>query len=406
MELVLSRGAGGGFDRDLVEDLVYSTLTELMTDSLLRPGEGVPNKGGFISQSDISFKRGAGGRLESATVMITPIKRRGEHVGDKSKKPIVIAAHRGGALRTAELLDILSMVAPCAPGTEATTPAIRFPVSRIEGLNRREAKAMANLTMAKMMEWYHKKCAASGRVPNHDQVKPHSFRIAGATLLFTAGVTVDEIKTMGRWASGVYRIYCRLSKERLLDLSKRMSNASSAQFLNGTGGFMELLEVKPVEVEAPPSGPDDDRQPDTTEEVEAETGDEADEREAELADDDSDLDDEVGDGDDSDGSDTESAVMCDCGPLLTDGQVSVGAAVAVPFSLDGRQVHFEGSISSMASSSKVYVGFPGERPWLAARDRLFEVVALSARGKRCDHDATVAARGSTLGGNDDDDMAV
>ena len=96
--------------------------------------------------------------------MITPIKRRGKHVGDKSKKPIVIAAHRGGALRTAELLDILNMVAPCAPGTEATTPAIRFPVSRIEGLNRREARSMANLTMAKAMKWYHKKCVASGRV--------------------------------------------------------------------------------------------------------------------------------------------------------------------------------------------------------------------------------------------------
>ena len=70
------------------------------------------------------------------------------------------------------------------------------------------------------MKWYHKKCAASGRAPNHDQVKPHSFRIAGATLLFSAGVTADEIKTMGRWASGVYIIYCRLSKERLLGLSK------------------------------------------------------------------------------------------------------------------------------------------------------------------------------------------
>ena len=138
---------------------------------------------------------------------------------------------------------------------------------------------MANLTIAKAMKWHHKKCAASGRVPNHDQVKPHSIRIAGATLLFSAGVTADEIKTMGRWASGVYRIYCRLSKERLLDLSKRMSNASSTQFLNGTDGFMELLEVEPVEAEVPPSGTDDDRH--ATEEVEAETGDEADEREAE-----------------------------------------------------------------------------------------------------------------------------
>ena len=402
IELAFSRGAGGGFDRGLVEDLVFSTLTELMTDGLLRPGEGVPKKG-FISQSDISFKRGACGKLESATVMITPIKRRGKHVGDKSKKPVVVAAHRGGALRTAELLDILNMVAPCAPGAEATTPAIRFPVSRIEGLNHREAKALTNLTMAKVMKWYHRKCAASGRVPNHDQVKPHSFRIAGATLLFTAGVTADEIKTMGRWASDVYRIYCRLSKERLLDLSKRMSNASSTQFLNGADGFMELPEVEAVESEEHPGGPDDDQRLYATEEVEAEIGDETDEREAEPADDDSDTDSEVGDGDEASDSDAEAAVLCEGGPMLTDSQIRVGAPVAVPFTLDGSQVHFEGRISSMTSSSKVYVAFPGERSWLAARERLFEIVALPARGKRSGHDATIAARVSTLVGVDGDD---
>ena len=44
---------------------------------------------------------------------------------------------------------------------------------------------------------------------------------------------------------------------------------------------MELLEVAPIEAEAPPSGTGDDQQPDATEEVEAETGDEADEQEAE-----------------------------------------------------------------------------------------------------------------------------
>ena len=79
--------------------------------------------------------------------------------------------------------------------------------------------------------------------------------------------------------------------------------------------------------------------------------------------------------------------------------------MAVPFSLDGNQVHFEGTISSMTSSSKVYVAFPGERSWLVARDRLFEVVALAARGKRRDHDASVAAREPTMGRDVDDGTA-
>lgn len=68
--------------------------------------------------------------------------------------------------------------------------------------------------------------------------------------------------------------------------------------------------------------------------------------------------------------------MCDCGLPLADAQVKVGASMAVPFALGGHQVHFEGTISSMPSSSEVNVAFPGERPWLVARDHLFAVVAL------------------------------
>ena len=98
--------------------------------------------------------------------------------------------------------------------------------------------------------------------------------------------------------------------------------------------------------------------------------------------------------------------MCEGGPLLTDAQIRVGAPVAVPFTLDGSQVHFEGSISSMTPSPKVYVAFPGERSWLVARQRLFEIVALSARGKRSGHDATIAAQVSTLGGVDGDDTEI
>ena len=173
------------------------------------------------------------------------------------------------------------------------------------------------------------------------------------------------------------------------------------RFLDGQAGFMHtgldpalqqaldsnLLDVEPVEQSAP-------------DEASGQVP------EAELDDDDSDPDDEVDDGGESDDSDTESAAMCGGGPLLTDARINVGMAVAVPFTLEGRQVHFEGTISATTSSSKVKVRFPGERPWVVARDRLFEVVALTALSKRCDHGAMAAARGSSLGGDDDDDMSV
>lgn len=249
IEQSLAASSGEGLDYAKVTDLVYSALTELMTDGLLRPGEGVPKKG-FISQKDVTFERDSEGRLQSATVMITPIKRRGKHVGDVSKRPIVIKAHRGGSLRTAELLEILNMVAPCAAGEEENTPAIRFPIAKLTGLSKRQKASLTNLTMRKVMKWYHERAA---RVPDHEHVKAHSFRIAGATLLFRAGVTADEIKTMGRWASDVYQIYCRLSKERLLELSSKMGNVRATQFINGSVGFFDsLLDFEPVELAQAP----------------------------------------------------------------------------------------------------------------------------------------------------------
>ena len=399
IEKEFESGAVGGFNKETVKDLVFSAVTELATDGLLRPGE-ILSKIDPIRQSDISFDHDRDGRLVAATVMITPIKRYHKHVGDKSKCPVVIKAHRGGALRTAELLEILNMIAPCRPGEETATSLLRFPVERTVGLKKGEAQSLRNLTLRKVMRWYHAKCDAAG-IAHHERVKPHSFRIGGATALFAAGVTAEEIQAMGRWFSDVYRIYCRLSKERLLNLSSRMSNSKSTQFLDGQAGFMHtgldpalqqaldsnLLDVEPVEQSAP-------------DEASGQVP------EAELDDDDSDPDDEVDDGGESDDSDTESAVICGGGPLLTNAQISVGMAVAVPFTLDGRQVHFEGTISATTSSSKVKVRFPGERPWVVARNRLFEVVILTTADKRCDHDMIAAARESSHGGDDDDDMAV
>ena len=255
IERALSLGLSDGFDRSLITDLVFSATTELATDGLLRPGEIMP-KSGFISQSDVTFDRNDDGKLVSATVMIMPIKRSGRAAGDTTKRPVVIKANRGGALRTAELLEIISMIAPCRPGDEATTPALRFPVTKTAGLNRRDCKSLTNLTLRKVMKWYHEKCGAA-RVPHHEKVMPHSFRIGGATALFGAGVTAEEIKTMGRWSSDVYRIYCRLSKERLLRLSHRMSHSRATQFLNGADGFFNTgtppgeLDVEEVEQQQP-----------------------------------------------------------------------------------------------------------------------------------------------------------
>jgi hypothetical protein len=112
----------------------------LAAGGLLRPGE-IFSKTDPIRHSDISFDHDRDGRLVSATVMITSIKRYHKHLGDKKKCPVVIKAHRGGALRTAELLEILNMVVPCRPGVEETTPLLRFPVARTAGLKKGERRS-------------------------------------------------------------------------------------------------------------------------------------------------------------------------------------------------------------------------------------------------------------------------
>ena len=96
--------------------------SRLAAGGLLRPGE-ILSKTDPIRHSDISFELDRDGRLVSATMMITPIKRYHKHLGDKSKCPVVIKAHRGGALRMAELLEILNMIVPCRPGGRRRLPS-------------------------------------------------------------------------------------------------------------------------------------------------------------------------------------------------------------------------------------------------------------------------------------------
>ena len=58
-----------------------------------------------------------------------------------------------------------------------------------------------------------------------------------------------------RWRSDIYEIYCRLSKQRLLDLSEKMSRTKTTQFINGSEGFFDtLLDVEPVEAADSSSG--------------------------------------------------------------------------------------------------------------------------------------------------------
>ena len=58
--------------------------------------------------------------------------------------------------------------------------------------------------------------------------------------MLAAGISAEEIKIRGRWASGVYEIYCRVCESRLLEISSKMSNVNTDVFIGRGEGFFNM----------------------------------------------------------------------------------------------------------------------------------------------------------------------
>ena len=237
----------GSFDKALYDDLFYSALTEFMTDGLLRPSESLPNMKdpvtgakirSLIHRDDIKFSFRRDGVLHKVEVMITPIKQSGSRIGSLDKVPIPILAGRGGTLRSAELLHIITSLDPVARGQEATTPLFRYCRERVR-MPESTRKHHQWISHQRVMNWYQSHCRAAD-IPNAQFVKMHSFRIGGATAMLAAGISAEEIKIRGRWASGVYEIYCRVCESRLLEISSKMSNVNTDVFIGRGEGFFNM----------------------------------------------------------------------------------------------------------------------------------------------------------------------
>ena len=72
---------------------------------------------------------------------------------------------------------------------------------------------------------------------NPDHFGTHSYRIGGATALFSAGANETVIRTMGRWSSDLHRLYVRACYEQCVEWSRR---AGSAQVSELSGDFDEV----------------------------------------------------------------------------------------------------------------------------------------------------------------------
>ena len=134
--------------------------------------------------------------------------------------------------------------------------------------NKRDYKDLKWTSQYRVLQWYRRRCQELG-ISNCDLVKMHSFRIAGATALFAAGLGPEHVKNAGRWDSETYEIYCRLCEGLLLDMSVKMSNADISQWVSRDDGFFDALagtamtaeDDEPVTEESESDASDDEPEP-------------------------------------------------------------------------------------------------------------------------------------------------
>jgi hypothetical protein len=104
--------------------------------------------------------------------------------------------------------------------------------------------AGVSFTVAQVRQFVKDIMRLAGRDPS--RYGAHSLRIGGATAALAAGVPPALIRLMGRWASDVYEIYCRLSMQSALGVGTAIS---AAMVSSPEDGFQEeSFEMQPCEV--------------------------------------------------------------------------------------------------------------------------------------------------------------
>jgi len=196
----------------------------------------------------------------------------------------------------------------------------------------------------------------------------HSGRVWLACALLAAGHSTATIQAMCRWLSpAAVRIYAHMNPEAAMStLDSAMSAAITSRLSSNIPPCDADSQVRAVSQSLDsPSIPAGSFRPPRPRARSAPAGSTAG----------SDSEDDLA-SDAAVGCLVAESGMCDKGAPLAPAEVKKGALVAVPFALGSHHVHYSGTISAVISSTEVRVAFPGERPWLIARNRLFHVVSL------------------------------
>ena len=153
---------------------------------------------------------------ERMVLMMAPCKNM-HHLGGKTC-PLVIGAGGEQVDAVAEVANLLR-VDPAPRDSSKETPLFRNPYT---------GKA---LKYEEIAEWTRKLMAAIGENPS--QFGTHSYRIGGATALFSAGANETVIRTMGRWSSDIHRLYVRACFEDCCEWTRLAGSSSSKDVASG-----------------------------------------------------------------------------------------------------------------------------------------------------------------------------
>ena len=146
-----------------------------------------------LTRADVRFKVDASG-LPYMVIMMRPAKGK---PGARKTVPLIIGG--GGKLLDAvAAMRRMIELDPVPPEEEATTPLFRRASG--EAIRVAEVRAVVKMLMR-------------GLGLDERRFGAHSLRIGGATAALAAGVPAAAIRVAGRWASNVYEIYTRCSRQ-------------------------------------------------------------------------------------------------------------------------------------------------------------------------------------------------
>jgi hypothetical protein len=195
-----------------LEDENWRAALEVAFCGLLRAAEfGVQDGEDFdprrhLTRADVKFRRSSDG-VEYVVIRMRPAKGA---PGQGKTVPLILGGG-GSLLDPVRALRRLFAMDPVAPEDEASTPLFRRPSGA--AIRVSETRTVVKALMALLGL-------------DAQRFGAHSLRIGGASAALAAGLSPAAIRAAGRWASDVYQIYCRCSRQSAAQMASVIGSTS------------------------------------------------------------------------------------------------------------------------------------------------------------------------------------